>query len=165
MWLMSIKEAPKMTNIMQVTGENVDLEIDSITEFYNRNFPNSIHERRYKRFLYIKSQFKAIIIIIKENEKIIALLESWISPKRPDVRMLTTLLVDEKFRNRGLARLIMEKLFTLTESEKGEYAWSLNFRESKKEQLIPFYKSFGFEQPKLVGKYANGENMWEMFKR
>ena len=161
---MSIQEAHKMKEIIQVTAEKVDSVIDSITEFYNINFPHSLHERKYKRFLYIKSDFRAITLIIKNGEQIIGLLESWINPKRPEVRMLTTLLVDEKFRNQGLAKLMMEKLFTLTQNESGQYTWKVNFRNSKKEHLTQFYLTFGFKNPLLVGKYANGEKMWEMIR-
>jgi len=114
--------------------------------------------------LYIKNKFREITLIIKHNEQIIELLESWINPKRPNIRMLTTLLVEEEFRNQGLAKLMMRKLFTLTKSERGQYTWKVNFRNSKKEQLIPFYLTFDFKNPSLVGKYANGENMWEMIK-
>lgn len=154
-----------MQQIIKITSENIGSEIEKTTEFYNRNFPKAQHEEKYKRYMYKKESHKAIILIIKSENLIIALLESWIPPKRQSVRLFTTLLVDENFRNQNLARQMIEKLFEITNNEKEVIPIVVNFRDYNKTTHIPFYEKFGFKNPIVIGKYANGDEMWEMQKQ
>lgn len=136
------------------------LDIEEITDFYNDGFPNSRHELRYKKYIYSKPEFKTIVVLVKIDNEIVGLLESWYTPKNQEKRLLVTLLVSKKHQDSGLAKEMMNKLFELTKRE----LLRVNFRESKKDKLISFYKKFGFKTPVIVGKYVNGENMWEMEK-
>jgi ribosomal protein S18 acetylase RimI-like enzyme len=152
----------KLIRIMPVT---IDEEISSITDFYNSNFPKAQNEERYKRHMYRKECYKAIVLIIKLEGRIIGLLESWIPTKRPNIRLFTTLLVDESFRNQGLGKKLIETMFEITTQENEQLPVVVNFRDCNKTTHIPFYKKFGFENPSVVGNYANGDPMWEMQKQ
>lgn len=151
-----------MKELSRITPSNIGAELSSITYFYNSNFPKAQHEEKYKRYMYKKECHKAIILIIKSEDTTIGLLESWVPPKRPSVRLFTTLLIDKNFRNQSLARHLIKKLFEIKDIEGETLPTVVNFRDCNKVTHVPFYEKFGFKNPAIIGKYANGDDMWEM---
>jgi|AntRauTorckE6833_2_1112554.scaffolds.fasta_scaffold83320_1 ribosomal protein S18 acetylase RimI-like enzyme len=151
-----------MKKIIQITSENMEEELSSITSFYNLNFPKAQHRKIFKRHIYSKDCYKALIFIIKSESHVIGLLESWIPEKRPDVRLFATLLVDEEFRNESLAKQMIERLSSEIKSIDEKLPMVVTFREYNKDTHVSFYKKFGFKKLILNGKYRNGDPMWEM---
>jgi ribosomal protein S18 acetylase RimI-like enzyme len=150
--------------VLRIDSGNVDEELDSITSFYNDNFPHSPHEKKYKKYMYGWVKLRPIILVAKDGHRTVGLLESWFLRKRAGCRLFSTLLVDEPYRGRGLADRMLTILFESSKDDGDEYVWVVNYRLSNRSALEPFYEKYGFFDPKHVGKYANGEDMWEMQK-
>lgn len=142
-----------------LTNKNTN-EYQKILNFYNENFLESLHSFKYKEKMYYSKKRDCKIYIIKENQKIIALLESWNSREKKDEIILASILVSIDYRGIGLGQKLFTKFLNEIKEENKYKKLIVHFRESKKEKLIPFYKNLGFKIIKNSSKekYSNGEN-------
>lgn len=141
------------------------LDIREITKFYNKYFLTSPHNEKYKLDLYQNRLRKPIVLTIKVGENIVGLLESWAYKNDRAKRLLSTILVDNNYRNMGYAKKLFDRAHTLASQNNEENIWVLHFRDSRRNSLGSLYRSFGFEEIKLAGAYNNGQVKWEMTKR
>jgi ribosomal protein S18 acetylase RimI-like enzyme len=136
--------------------------VHDITAFYNKFFPKSPHNEKYKQELYQDESRKPIVLTITSNQEIVGLLESWVDQSDPTKRILSTILVDPRFRNKGYAKELFNQANQLAREDKENSIWVLHFRDSNREILEPMYASFGFGNLSQVGTYGNGEIKWQM---
>jgi ribosomal protein S18 acetylase RimI-like enzyme len=158
-----------LNNPSDLQVEKVDLSqnpqiLDELVPFYNENFTKSMHSREFKERIYNDPSRNAVVFVIKSGGKIIGMIETWNDSSNPDRKVLATLLTDEKFRGRGVARNLFEKAEEVVSQDPTKKEWVLHFRESNKEKLIPYYTNLGFGNLTESGRYNNGEIKFEMTK-
>jgi len=136
--------------------------LEKILEFYNLNFPNSIHSKAFKESRYINPERESVVYISKDGERVIGLVEAWSDVENPSQKVLATLVTDSEYRNRGLAKKLFSEANKTVEEEQTHTSWVLHFRESKKDQLTPFYTGMGFQDLTEDGHYRNGEIKYKM---
>jgi ribosomal protein S18 acetylase RimI-like enzyme len=129
-------------------------DVQEVTEFYNKYFPKSQHSVNYKKNIYTKPS--TIILIAIDQKEVIGLLESWLDDDGN--RLLSTIVIDEEYRNRGLFKNMFDRFKMLVREKK----IILHFRESNLQTLEKVYKSIGFSNIKTIGTYRNGELKFEM---
>ena len=137
-----------------------DEEIYKITQIYNRNFPDSPHREEYKARQYRSREDLPVNIVIKQEDRIVGLLES--RAKTVDgnnVRLLQTLLVAPEYRQRGLGKRMFEKL---TRHVGPDQEIVVHFRHRNKRRLEALYTRLGFTCLHEAGEYSNGETKWRM---
>lgn len=135
--------------------------LNQITTFYNNHFTYSSHRVEYKLERYRDKTRKPIVILVKKEGTIIAILESWLDKHNPDKRMLVTILIDKKYRKQGLAQKMFQKLEELSEQKTN---FIVHFRDQNRDWLEKFYNRLGFKNIIQIGHYKNNEIKWRMEK-
>jgi ribosomal protein S18 acetylase RimI-like enzyme len=137
---------------------NIYHKLDDVVDFHNKYLPKNPHTLFFKRNKYDKHNTVVYIAVSTENE-VVGLLESWIN--EDDLRVLITLIADEKYRQSSLSEK-MFKAFLMDVKSRGEERVVVHFRDSNKDNYINGYSKFGFTDLQEIGKYSNDEIMWRM---
>lgn len=137
-------------NIKIVTSKPTTDDLERIVEFHNANLPDSKHTREFKSEIYRNVQASARVVRAYDGDKLIGLLEAWVSG---GLSILGVLAVDEDYRRHGIAT----KMFANLDMPRPII---VHFREKKK--LEEFYKKLGFSNARIVGQYNNGDNKVRM---
>lgn len=138
-------------------------EVSAVTAFYNRHFPQSPHRFRYKQRLYSRKSWQPVILAVWEGDTPVGLLESWVDRHRESPsRLIATLVVDPKLRNRGMATRMIQRLLVTASGPSASPALVVHFRGKNKARLEPFYRRLGFVGLSGAGNYSNGDTRWEM---
>lgn len=150
--------------ILQVTTTQISPAVlEEIVQFHNAGFPKSQHTFDGTLRRYIGAALP-INILARDADtgRLIGLLESRYS--HDGVRQLSTLLVAEDQRGKGIARKLFEKMLEAMRKENHETTIVLHFRESEREHLEPFYAHLGFNPTALPdGVYPiSKEPRWRM---
>ena len=151
--IMILEELSNIKIVEYIDFEKSGGRLSDVTEFYNKEFKKSQHSDSFKRSKYEKSD--SVILVALLNDKIVGLLESWVND---DKRILSTIVVDSKYRGQGLFKDMFNDFVKKIKEDK----IYLHFRDSNRHYLETVYKSIGFSELKEVGEYVNGETKWEM---
>lgn len=130
--------------------------LQAITDFYDAHFPALSLEFRDK--FYFDKARRTMVFFVKDNDKIIALLESALDKNDKNIRVLRTIVVDKDYRHQGLAQKLINKLINLNDSP----TLAVAFREKNRKKLEGFYASFGFGNIVPFGTYPDGEQKFRM---
>lgn len=158
------------TDTSSLTTERVDIAqnpeiLEKILEFYNLNFPYSLHSKAFKENRYSDPERESVVYVSKDGDRVIGLVEAWSDAENPAQKVLATLVTDSQYRNRGLAKKLFTEANRTVEEEQDHTSWVLHFRDSKKDQLAPFYTGMGFENLSEDGHYRNGEVKYKMTRQ
>lgn len=126
-----------------------------VLSFYNDNFPKSQWSENFFMSFIKGKERSPIGYIIEINDEVAGMILGRVSKDREREFNLATLLVNENYRGRGVANVLMNRLIEeVREKEIFEKIY-LHFRESNK--LRDFYEKFGFNNFQKDGAYSNGE--------
>ena len=71
------------------------------------------------KYLYVLlcHEFSKTCVVVEQDSEIVGFISTFISPKNPDTLFVWQAVVDEKVRNRGIAKELIYKALSQTESE------------------------------------------------
>jgi len=154
----SLKEEEKFQDIVIYSyDEYIDngYDLNDVVDFYNKMFPKSQHDLSFKENKYSQSNSIVLIAVDKEDDRVVGLLESWMSNGE---RLLSTVCVYEQYQGMGLLKRLHEMFIKQCKDN----TIILHFRDSNKAKLEKVYNNLGYTNLQDVGSYMNGEIKWEM---
>lgn len=127
-----------------------------LVSFYNKNFPLSQWDREYfDNFLDDKNEKKMSCLVLEENKKVAGFIMGRVVGKIKKRLNLTTILIDKKYRKKGLSKILLDNFLKITKQNKSIKKVYLHFRDSNNFQN--FYARYGFKNHRITGHYSNGE--------
>ncbi|QUC64084.1 diaminobutyrate acetyltransferase [Nitrosopumilus sp. K4] len=88
-------------------------DADSIWKLVKSNKP--LDENSKYLYVLLCDQFSDTCVVAESDSKIIGFLSGFISPKKPDTLFVWQAAVDDKFRNKGIAKELVFKALSQTE--------------------------------------------------
>lgn len=126
-----------------------------LANFYDQNFPLSQWGEQYFNTFLDDKKREATCLVLEKNQKIIGFILGKTVGSIPNRLNLTTLLIDRKYRKKGLSRLLLDNFLTIIKQNKSINKIYLHFRDSN--NFESFYKHYGFKNHRITGFYSNGE--------
>lgn len=129
-------------------------QLTDLKDSYNKNFLFTKRDNDYfKNFKSDKKRSPFGFFIFYKNQCVGMVIGRSDLANKKNFN-LDTLFVATTFRERGLAKMLMEKFLTSVWKEKDIAKIYLHFRDPK---LKAFYSEFGFDKYKTDGFYENGD--------
>jgi ribosomal protein S18 acetylase RimI-like enzyme len=152
--ILILEELDNLIIVDFIDWEKAGGRLSELANFYNENFPQTQHSLSFKKQKYSLPDTTILVALI--NDKVVGLLESWISENGE--RLLSTILIDQRYRQQGLFKSLFDDFVKRVK----ENEIVIHFREENKDKLEKIYSSVGFTNSELVGQYNNGENKYKM---
>lgn len=118
-------------------------------QFFKKQLKN-MDKKRKKSILYSLNDKKTIILIVKENDKIVGMISGLIIKIKNDLFLnsrifgyLQYLFVEKKFRGKGIANKLKKELFNWFKKKKCDF---IRIEVGSTNPAKKIYKKWGFEE-------------------